>query len=57
MPSRKAIARVYDNRIGRNNRAIKNAKHRERWRGIRESIGSDQSIKRTRKRLEREARR
>jgi len=56
MPSRKAIARAYDDRIGRNNRAIKNAKHRARWRWLGESIGADQSIKRTRKRLERERR-
>ena len=50
MPTRKAIARAYDDRIGRNNRAIKNAKHRDRWRWLAESIGSDQSIKRSRKR-------
>ena len=56
MPSKKAIARAYDDRIGRNNRARKNAKHRARWRWLAESVGFDQSIKRTRKRLAREVR-
>jgi len=54
--ARTRVGRVVDDRFGRNNRAIKNAKHRERWRWLGESIGSDQSIKRTRKRLERERR-
>jgi len=54
--ARTRVGGVYDRRIGQDNRAIKNARHRARWRWLGESIGADQSIKRTRKRLERERR-
>ena len=49
----KKLARAYDDHLGRNWRATKNAKHRERTRWARETFGADQSIKHGRKRRER----
>jgi len=46
----KKVARAIGRSVGPEWRAIKNAKHRARWRWLAESIGSDQSIKRARKR-------
>jgi hypothetical protein len=44
------LARAYDDNFGRNWRATKNRKHRERTRWMRENFGSDQRIAKARKR-------
>ena len=55
MPSKK-VARAIDRSVGREWRAAQNERHRERTRWVRETFGSDQSIKRGRKRRERQGR-
>lgn len=44
------LGRAYDDHLGRNWRATKNAKHRKRTKWARETFGSDQRIAKARRR-------